>query len=297
MLKYFLSLLTVVLFVNNSSAQELNCTVEVNSSQIQISNKRIFTTLQTAITQFMNERKWTDDNFKQEEKIQCGILINVQEYSAPSTFKGSIQISYSRPVYNSGYSSTVLNIQDKDFNFSYTENSPIEFTTNTYRSNLGSVLAYYAYLLIGMDYDTFAPEGGDSPLSEAQRVLNNAQNGGESGWKPYESTQNRYWIIDNLLQQPFAPLRACMYKYHREGLDKMYDDPVAARQTILEALRMLEEVHELKPQSYNMQLFFLAKNTELINIFTPAEKAEKDEVLAIVKKLSPATVEKYKALK
>ena len=275
------------------SAQEINCNVTVNAAQIQLSNKRIFQTLETAITQFVNERKWTNDVFKPEERIECSILLNITKYTSPDRFEGNIQVSSSRPGYNSNYSSTVFNIKDNDFKFNYLENAPLEYTQNQYRSELSSILAYYVYLIIGLDYDSFEFQGGEEYLSEAQRVVNNAQSSSVSGWKSFESNKNRFWIVDNLLQQSFEPLRTVLYQYHRLGIDLMYSDPEKARNNILESLKGLKKVHQIKPLSYNVQLFFLAKTQEIVEIFKPAPLEQRQELVDLLKIIDPTNSDDY----
>ena len=293
--KLTLTFVTICAFLS-ASAQELNCKISVNTDQIQLSNKRIFQTLETAITQFVNERKWTNDNFKPEERIECSILLNITKYTQPDRFEGNIQISSSRPGFKSNYSSTILNTRDNDFKFTYLDNAPIEFTQNQYRGELSSILAYYVYLIIGLDYDSFELQGGEDYLSEAQRVVNNAQSSPESGWKSFESIKNRFWIVDNYLQQSFSPLRTCMYQYHRQGIDLMYSDPETARKNILEALEGLQKVHQIKPLSYNVQLFFLAKYQEIIEIFKPAEAAQKKQLVDVLKIIDPTHADDYQTI-
>jgi len=288
-------LLTLIVFLGvcDLKAQELNCNVTVNAAQVQLSNKRVFETLQTAIRQFVNERKWTNDAFKAEERIECSILLNITKYTSPDRFEGNIQVSSSRPGYNSNYSSTIFNIRDNDFKFNYLENAPIEYTQNQYRGELSSILAYYVYLIIGLDYDSFELQGGEDYLSEAQRVVNNAQSSSESGWKSYESNKNRFWIVDNLLQQSFEPLRKALYQYHRLGIDLMYSDPEEARKNILEAIEGLQKIHQIKPLSYNVQLFFLAKTQEIVEIFKPATLEQRQALVDILKVIDPTNNDDY----
>ncbi|MES2627824.1 MAG: DUF4835 family protein [Bacteroidota bacterium] len=274
-------------------AQEIRCKVTVNADKIQYTNKRLFKTLETSISEFVNSRTWTKDNFAPDERIECAMLITVDEFGAPDQFTASIQINANRPVFNSGYASPLFNYKDQDFSFTYQENSPIEFTPDQFRSNLSSVLAYYIYVILGNDYDTFSLEGGTPYYSEAQRIVSNAQSSSFAGWNGNEKAKNRFVLIDNIQQQAFLPLRTCMYNYHRLGLDEMYEKPVEARKNILLALQELEKVHALKPLSFNVQLFFLAKVDELVNIFSKADQAEKDKLLSIVKKLDPININKY----
>lgn len=295
-MKIFKLQLLFMVFCLSSQAQELRCRVTVNAEQVQNTNKRVFKTLETTLTEFINNRQWTKDKFEQDEKIDCAMLITITKFDAPDQFQGTIQISSDRPVYNSSYPSTIFNFRDQDFIFTYTENAPIEFTPDQFRSNLSSVVAYYVYVILGMDYDTFSEEGGTPYLAEAQRVVSNAQNTNFSGWAGSENNKNRFWIIDNLLQTSFQPLRTCMYNYHRAGLDKMNENPVEGRKAILAALEEIKKVHAVKPLSINVQLFFTAKVNELVGIFSKSEQEEKDRFLALMATLDPVNRTKYNAI-
>ena len=281
------------LLVLGIKAQELNCTVRVNTDKIQISNKNIFETLESSLTEFMNTTKWTDVEYKFEERIECSFLITVNKFTLPGTFETSLQITSNRPVYNSGYQSTLFKHQDNSFNFSYIENSPIIFTPNQFRSNLSSVMAYYAYIILGYNADSFSKNGGTPYFTEAQRIVNNAQNSGQTGWRSMEDTRNRFWLVDNVLQNVFQPLRDCYYQYHRMGLDFMTDDAEGGRAQVLAAVKSLEQIHRSKPLSFNMQLFFNAKFSELISIFKESPTLEQSEFIQIAKLLDPTRSSKY----
>lgn len=277
-------------------AQELRCKVTVNADQVQATNKRMFKTLETAATDFVNNKIWTKDNFAQDERIDCAMLITVTKFTAPDQFEASIQVNANRPVYNSGYSSPIFNFKDPDFNFSYVENSPIEFTPDQFRSNLSSVLAFYAYIVLGMDYDSFSQEGGSPYFVEAQRIVSNANNTPYTGWNGTEKNNNRFWMVDNLLQTSFLPLRTCMYNYHRNGLDVMYDNPVEARKVILSNLEEIRKVHAVKPTSFSTKLFFLAKVDEIVGIFSKGDAAEKERLLNLVRTIDPLNISRYNAI-
>jgi hypothetical protein len=279
---------------NSSSAQELNCTVQVLSPQFQnSSDKKIFQTLQQSIFEFMNNRKWTNDVFQQQERIECSVVITVTEKPSADEFKASIQVQARRPVFKSSYNSLVLNVLDKDFAFKYIEYQPLEFSESSYISNLTSVLAYYAYIIIGTDYDSFSLEGGSPYFQKAQTIVSNAQTASDKGWKSFESSQNRYWIVENILNSTFKPMRECMYKYHRLGFDAMAEDVASGRAAVLQALLLLKAVHESKPSSYSMQLFFLAKADEVVNLFSLADPAEKTKVMELLNEIDPANTTKY----
>jgi hypothetical protein len=275
-------------------AQELNCSVQVLSPQFQNStDKKIFQTLQQAIFEFMNNRKWTNDVFQQDEKIECSIVITITEKPSSDEFKGSMQVQARRPVYKSSYNSSILNIVDKNISFKYVEYQPLEFSDNTFISNLTSLLAYYAYIIIGTDYDSFSLEGGTLYFQKAQTIVSNAQNASEKGWKSFEDNQNRYWIVENILNPAFKPLRECMYKYHRNGFDVMADDLTTGRAVVLQSLELLKKVYETKPGSYSLRLFFLAKADEIVRLFTPAEPSEKNKIVPLLNEIDPANTVKY----
>lgn len=277
-------------------SQELNCTVQVLSPQLQnssASDKKILQTLQQSIFEFMNNRKWTNDIIQQDERIECSIVISVTEKLSVDEFKGTIQVQSRRPVFKSSYNSLLLNVLDKNFSFKYIEYQPLEFSESTFLSNLTSILAYYSYLIIGTDYDSFSMEGGSPYFQKAQTIVSNAQSVNEKGWKSFEDNQNRYWIIENIQNFTFKPMRECMYKYHRLGFDVMSEDLVTGRAAVLQSLELLKKVHEIKPGSYSMQLFFQAKADEIVNLFTPAEPAEKNKLIELVNTIDPANNTKY----
>lgn len=288
---YFLLLITSFSF-----AQELNCKVQVLSQQIQGTDKRVFTTLQTAIFEFMNNKKWTNDQFKLDERIDCSILINVTERPSTDQFVATIQVQSRRPVYKSSYNSVLLNYNDNDFQFTYLENQPLEFNENQFTTNLTSVLGFYAYLIIGMDYDTFSMNGGTTYLQKAQNIVNQAQNTSETGWRAFESNKNRYWLINNMLDAPFINIRECMYNYHRKGLDEMVSNKEGGRANILEALESLRKVHQARPLSFAMQIFFNAKSDEIINIFSGAFSDEKSKVVTLLNDIDPTNSNKYQKI-
>lgn len=288
------------LFAFAVSSQELNCNVQVivqiqkdSPMQESSADKKIMQTLQQAIFEFMNNRKWTNEVFQQNERIESSIVITVLKKFAADEFQGTIQVQARRPVFKSSYNSLILNILDKNLSFKYIEYQPLEFSDNTFLTNLTSILSYYAYVIIGTDYDSFSMEGGSPYFQKAQNIVSNAQTSNEKGWKSFEDNQNRYWIVENILNLTFKPLRECMYKYHRLGYDVMAEDLNTGRAAVLQSLQLLKKVHEIKPSSYSMQLFFLAKSDEIVNLFSRAEPAEKTAVMELVNNIDPANNTKY----
>ncbi|MES2592636.1 MAG: DUF4835 family protein [Bacteroidota bacterium] len=294
--KSALAFLLLFLFSTTSFSQELNCKVQVLSQSIQGTDKSVFETLQTAIFEFMNNRKWTNETFKNNERIDCSILINVTERPSTDDFKATIQVQVRRPVFKASYNTVLLNNNDNDFAFKYLENQSLEFTENLHLSNLTSVLAYYAYLAIGLDYDSFALDGGTLYLQKALAVVNNAQSGSDVGWKAFDGNKNRYWLINNMLDASFVPLRECMYKYHRLGLDIMVDNKESGRAVISETLENLRKVHQIKPLSYSLQVFFNAKSDEIINIYSGAFPDEKAKMVNLLNEIDPTNSNKYQKI-
>jgi len=275
--------------------QELNCTVQIISSQIQSSDKRIFKTLQTAIYEFMNNRKWTAEQFRSEERIECSILINVTEWNIDE-FKATMQIQARRPIYNSSYDSRMLNISESNLQFRYLEYDPLEFSENAHISELTSVLAFYAYIIIGLDYDSFSLLGGSNYLNKAQGVVNNAQSSEhKKGWTSM-SKKNKYWLVDDMLNQIYKPYRECIYNYHRQGLDKMADDANSSRVIITESLEGLEKIYLQEPSSFILRVFFDSKADEIINIYSSASPSEKSRIVKLLKKIDPANTTRYEKI-
>ena len=274
-------------------AQELNCTVTVIAPQISNVDVSRFDALEDGIREFMNGRRWTNDNFEFEERIECTLQLTVSEAIGSTVFKGSMQFQSSRPVFNSDYNTPVLLVNDGDIQFEWLDNSTILFNPGQHRDNLSSLLAYYAYMILGMDYDTFSLEGGTPHFLQAQAIVANAQNAGERGWKASQGKQNRYWLVENHLSQTFRPVRFCLYNYHRKGLDVLFQDVEGGRLTIAESLIDMRSTNRIRPGSYNIQVFFLSKSDEIINIFSPAPDAERGRLLPILKQLDPGNIQSY----
>ncbi|REJ80347.1 MAG: DUF4835 family protein [Bacteroidetes bacterium] len=287
----FFSLLPVMM-----TGQELNCQVSVQTPQIQASDKSIYETLQTSIREFMNNRNWTNDKFLNQERIECSIIITISERASVDDFKANIQIQSRRPVYKSSYNSPMFNHQDNNFSFRYVQDQTLEFDEANINSNLTAVLAYYAFIIIGLDYDSYSEFGGSTYFSKAQSIVNNAQRLAESGWKAFESSRNRYWLTENLLNSTFSPLRSTIYKYHRLGFDKMTENVLDSRQVITESIKDLRRVYQDKPNSLAMQVFFNAKTDEIVNIYSAAQPDEKNQVVPVLSLIDPANSLKYQAI-
>jgi len=282
-----------VLVCLNTNAQELNCNVQINTTQLQGSDKSIFDAMEKAIFEFMNNRKWTNNVFKNNERIECTILINITEQVSTNNFKGTIQLQSRRPVFGTSYSTTILNHLDKDMEFSFNEFDPLSYSETSHLSNLTSVLAFYANIILALDYDSFSLNGGTKYFQKAQAIVNNAQGAGEPGWKAFEGERNRYWFAENMLHKNYAPLRECSYKYHRYGFDVMAKDVANSRIVVLESLKLLEKVYERKPGSFQLQVFFNAKSNELVDLFSNALPKEKAEASNLLMKIDANNLKKY----
>ncbi len=288
---------TGLLFVTiKLSSQELNCGVTVNADQLSQTDAKVFKTLETAIFEFMNNRKWTDDVFKPEERIDCQLVITVTEEESSDNFNAQANIVSRRPVFGSDYNSTLINFQDKDWEFQYAEYQPLEYNENQFVNNLTSMLAYYAYIIIGFDYDSFSPKGGDKYFLKAQSIVNQASNREESGWKSYDGSRNRYWLVTNLLDPKFSGFRDAFYQYHRQALDLFYDDQLKPVTTITKTLQTFDNINRTQPNSMIMQLFFSAKSAELAGIYTNSNPAEKAKAVNLLMRLDPVNSDSYQQI-
>jgi hypothetical protein len=278
-------------------SQELNCNVQVSAQKIQGSNRQVFENMQRDIFEFMNNTVWTNSVFSYTERIDCNIIINLTDQISSDEFTGTIQIQLKRPVYNTTYNSTMLNFVDNSFRFRYVEFQPLEFDPTTHRTNLISVLAYYAYMILGFDYDSFSPLGGTEYFQIAERIVTNAQNAPESGWKPYDGSRNRnrYWLVKNVLDKEYEGVRRFIYEYHFNGLDRMESRISEARASMVESLKLIQDVYRKKPDPfmYLVQIVIEAKSEEMVNIFTESFPEEKSRVIEILTEIDPANKSKY----
>lgn len=279
-------------------AQDLNARVQILAPKIQSANKRILDVLKTAMSDFLNGRKWSNDALRPQERIDCNWVITITDWDGSSpNFKAEAQIQSSRPVYNTSYNSTILNLSDKNFDFYYAEGQAIDFSDQNYISNLSSLLAFYANVIVGMDYDSFSKMGGTPYYAKAQNILNNAQNSANTGWKAFEGLRNRFWLIENLNNKSFLPIREALYTYHRNGLDEMADNPTKGQKAIVELLPEFEKLDQLKQGAMLTQLFFTAKSDELVDVLQNASAQGKMQAYQILSKIDPTNAAKYEGLK
>ncbi len=282
-------------FVQYSHAHELNCQVQVVAPKLQnnSANTEIFNNLEVEVLNFMNNTKWTQEVITADEQIDCSILITLDNEVSSGNYEGSIQVQCARPVYNSSYLSPVFTFKDTDFQITYQRNTALIFTPDRFTSNLTSILAFYAYLILGYDYDTFSLEGGTKYFQKAQQIVTNAGNSPFNGWKTDSDRRNRFHIIDNILQSVFKPLRKCSYNYHLKGFDLLYDKQDEGLNVIISALQEIRKVHRIRANTINQQLFFTAKMDELMNLFSEANQSQKSRFLAIVKEINAVNLSTY----
>jgi hypothetical protein len=289
--------LLIILFLHialATSAQELNSLVTINvGPKVKTTDRAVFRDMKIAIEQFLNSRKWTSDNFQVHEKINCSLLININEMPSIGVFSASVQIQSARPIYNSNYTSLLLNFADRDWEFEYIESQPLEYNDNTFMNNLTSMLAFYAYLIIGMDYDSFSELGGTPHFQRALNVVNNSQSSGRPGWQSLSGNRNRYWINENLLNPQMVDIRKLNYNYHRFGLDTFEKDPDKSREVILKGLKDFKKVRDINPNAILVISFFDAKSKELANIFSTGQISIRREAFDIVLSMDPSNKSTY----
>lgn len=276
-----------------SKAQELRCQVDVVTRQVEINNPQLFRTMERTVRRFMNNNNWTDKDLTGQEKIKCNLVINISQVEGQQDFQASARIKSSRPVYGSTYTSSILNYFDEAFNFKYRENQRLNYTRGSFSSNLSSLLAYYAYLIIGLDFDTFGPEGGTPYYRRAEGIANVARSGPFKGWKA-QSNNSRVRFVDDLLSARFENFRKALHQYHRKGLDQMYEETDKGRKQVFQSLQKLEKLNNSVPNSFLMRQFFEAKNEEIGNIFSKGSSRQKSRVINILQKLDASNLSQYK---
>ena len=300
MIQKVLKIASIALFVQLFSfqgiAQEINCQVQVTARQVQGTDRTAFETMQTALYEFINARKWTPYSYKLEERIETTILLTIHEQLSSEKFRGQLNLVLKRPVYKTNLNTTLLNYIDKDIEFTYVENEPLQFSDNSFDGNLTAIIAYYINIFLGLDADSFSLLGGTPYFDRAQAIVQNAQSVNEPGWKAYESQKNRYWLSDNLTNPIYRPVRESLYKYHLLGLDKMYDNAEMGRASIAESIKLLGQAHEQKPGSFLIQLILEAKRDEIIQIFSEGSPNIKTEVVNVLKEIDPANGSRYQQI-
>ena len=289
-------ILLLLLLFSDISGQELICNIRVNANQIQTSDRKVFQTMQTEIYEFINNKNWTSTNIKDEEKIECTIMINISKKISNDEYEGTLQIQSTRPVFGTSYKSTLFNYIDNNFKFKYLEYQSLEYSNTNHISNLTSVLAFYVNIILGMDFSTFSEEGGNEYYNIAQKIVSNAQNAPEKGWKAFESDKNRYWLANDLMEQRYSDFHSVMYKYHRLGLDNLSDNPEDARFEITEALEGLKSIYRENSSAFILKLFFDSKVDEIVNIYSGAFPNEKARIVKTLNEIDPSHSSKYEKI-
>ncbi|MDE6300935.1 MAG: DUF4835 family protein [Muribaculaceae bacterium] len=298
-MKYFLLILFVVTAAfTRVSAQELNCTVEFNTDQLSGTNKSVFETLQSAVSDYMNTTTFTPAQFAANEKIECRMFFTVKEYSDDGIIKGDLQVQSTRPVYNSSYTTTLLNFKDSKIDFEYREGDPLVFTVNSMESQLTAILNFYAYLILAIDFDSFAPKGGEPFWERLQQIVQMAQSSGETGWKAFEDTKNRSALLSAFTEGRTGDgLRTMLYDYHRRGLDQMSLSVDKGRAVVTESLDAVKAVYDIQPMSVALSMFKDAKLDELVNVYSKAPSDERTKVYNLLQPLYPTEEQRLTKLK
>jgi hypothetical protein len=302
MMRKFCSALLVLMLPVLLPAQELNARVTVLYNQISTTvDRRVFQTLQTQLQDLLNKRKWTSEDYSIQEKVRCSFLLNLTSNVEANTYKATLTVQAARPVFNSSYQAAIMNHQDNDVVFRYQEFQPIEFNENRVQgtdplaSNLTAIFAYYVYMILGIDHDSFAPRGGDPYFQKANAIVNAAPDGRLiTGWRPFDSQRNRYWLAENMLNSRYALIHDAYYAYYRNCLDHLYEDDNIARQELMNSLNLLYTLKDDSPNIMAFQFFFQGKSDEIINILKMASPSERSRAVEILQKIDPTNLQRYK---
>ncbi len=294
-IKIFILSLILTLSIH-SFAQEINGSVQVSARQIEGTDREAFRELQQALFEFVNNTIWTNYSFKLEERLECTILLTLSKRVTSDQYEGKLNLVLRRPIYKTNYNTTMFNYIDKDVVITYTEGEPLIFSEGSFSSNLTSLVAYYIYVFLGIDADSYSKFGGTPYYEKAQNIVQNAQNSSEPGWKAFENMKNRYWLTENLLNSQYRPIRESIYEFHRKGLDVMYDNVETGRNNIAESLKLLQQANRTKPGSFLLRLYLDAKRDEIIKIFGEGSPNTKAEVVNIMKEIDPANGSKYQTI-
>jgi hypothetical protein len=296
-MKHFFSFLLFLGVTFNLTAQELQVKVTINTPKLQTADPKVFETLRTAIEEFMNSQKWTNDVYEQKERIKMDIVMNISKELSATSFEAELSLQSIRPVFGSTYETPLFKHQDKDVVFSYEQFQPLEYSQTTFIDNLTSILGYYAYIVIGMDYDSFSPLGGEPYFQIAQDIVNRVPPtiaNSVPGWRSVENNRNRYWLVENLLTLRARPFRQATYDYHRHGLDLMHKDANAGRAVLTQAIDALSEVAKNYPNAMILQVFANTKADEIVEIYKAAAPQEKNQVIRVMERVDPARASTYR---
>lgn len=291
-----LSILTLA-FALTAQAQELNCRVEVNASQLSGTNKSVFETLQQAIQEYMNTTVFTNAQFAANEKIDCVLFFTIKEYNEDHVMKGDLQIQSTRPVYNSAYTTTLINFKDTKIDFTYEEGVPLTYSVNQMEDQLTQILNFYAFLILAVDFDSFSPKGGEPYWERLKQIVQQGQSSGEAGWKAFEDTKNRSAVLAAFTDNSTSVLRDLTYQYHRQGLDQMSVSPDRGRGAIHKALNALETVYKANSMSVGLSMFNDAKFDELVNIYSKAPPTERKDAYELLQHIYPAETQRLEKIR
>lgn len=295
-MRKILSLLIFALLAASAAAQELNCRVEVNSDKITGTNKSVFTTLQEAITSYMNDTKFTAAQYSPIEKIECTLFFTIKEYDGDK-MTGDIQVQATRPAYNASYTTNLINFRDSKVEFTYSEGEPLTFNETNMESQLTAILNFYAYMIIAIDTDSFAPRGGEAAWDRVKTIVQQAQSSGETGWRAFDDNKNRAAALGAYTDPSTQQLRDMVYKYHREGIDQMSVSPDKGRAAITESLETLKNIYNVAPMSVGLSMFRDSKLDELVNVYTKGSQEERDRVVEILSSLYPTDQDRIQKIK
>ncbi|KAA5546637.1 type IX secretion system protein PorD [Adhaeribacter rhizoryzae] len=298
MFKYILCGLILWLGCRQVQAQELQCDVIINSDQVQIQDRRVFTDMRNAVSNFMNNQRWTNETYRPEERIKCRLLITITQAPQIGSYNAIAQIVTSRPVYGTGYETPLLSLVDRSWAFDYIEAQPLQFSENTFTSNLASLLSFYAYLVVGMDRDSFVRLGGSPYYDRALQIMNNAstQAPNTTGWKSADDTRSRYWMLNNLQDPQLEGFRVAQYLYYRQGMDIFIQKPEDARKNMVEAIKNIQQVFQIRPGAPILRSFFETKADEIVSVFKGANPPEKQAVYAMLSQIDPTNITKYQTI-
>ncbi|MGI6319743.1 MAG: DUF4835 family protein [Bacteroidales bacterium] len=290
--------LSLIIFTSLAklSAQEFLAQVMVNTAKVQTSDRTKYDNLQRDLYEFVNSRTWSNFQFRNEERIECSIMITLDDPGASNDMKGSMNVQLRRPVYGSSYNTVLLNYVDKDVEFRFIENEPLDYVENTFTNNLTSLIAFYLNMFLGLDFDSYSQNGGSEFYQKANTIVNTCQNRAEPGWKSFENQRNRYWMVENLLNSSYAKVREFLYVYHRLGLDAMSENVEQARQKITESLELLQMANRERPGLFIISVIVSAKSDEIINIYSEANPSDKQRVVNIMREIDPANASKYQQI-
>jgi Domain of unknown function (DUF4835) len=299
-MKYITLVFASFLLATTLQAQEINATVTVLTPKLQTADPKVFDNLKQNIQDFYNNQKWTSDVFEPDERIKCNIQVTITKELSATAFKAELSIQSVRPAYGSTYETQLFNHLDKDLTFTYEQFQPLQYTQNSFSDNLSSTLAYYAYIMLGTDYDSFVTLGGESYFQTAQDILNTVPTslggGQRDAWQSDKGSRNRYWLIENFLRPTFRSYREAMYTYHRKGIDVAADNVEGGRSAMLQALEEVDKVNASSPNSMIVQLFVNAKWQELLEVYKPSGKIQKSRVYDILSRVDPSNITRYQVL-